>query len=246
MIHKRLREAFQFLKNTPFHPQWLAYLKKEQNFKEIGKKARGLILDIGCGDKTLRSYISPQASYRGLDYYSTGKKTQHVMPDIWGDAQKLPVADRSIDSVILVNVLDDLPDPDQCVKEISRILKPHGVFVLQAPFLYPLHDSPFDFHRWTLQGLRNLVTKYGFTILEEKSFGQPTETAAFLTNIAFSKAALNMLGRNNPLAFPLILSLAVLVPIINITGWAFVRISPEEPMMPMSHRLVCSKPPSQA
>jgi len=49
-----------------------------------------------------------------------------VVSFVLGDAEKLPAADASFDSVILGFVLLHLPDPSKALKEVFRVLKPGG------------------------------------------------------------------------------------------------------------------------
>jgi hypothetical protein len=43
--------------------------------------------------------------------------------------------------------------------EISRLLKPGGYLVITWPFLYNIHEIPFDFYRFTEFGVNELLQK---------------------------------------------------------------------------------------
>ena len=60
-----------------------------------------------------------------------------------------PFTDAQFESVLLLDVLEHLRAPEVCITEIERVLKIRGKLFLKVPFLYPVHDAPFDFHRWT-------------------------------------------------------------------------------------------------
>ena len=87
---------------------------------------------------------------------------------------------------------EHLPNPEAAVAEIERVLVMGGVLVVQVPFVYPLHDAPFDFQRWTRYGLTRLLAVNGFELLSEDSFGHPIETAALLGNIALARTVVNL------------------------------------------------------
>ena len=77
--------------------------------------------------------------------------------EIFADAQSLPFKNKSIDTILLLDVLEHLPRPEECFEEIYRKSKPNGKVIIQVPFLYPIHDAPLDFRRWTQHGLRGLL-----------------------------------------------------------------------------------------
>lgn len=237
--HHPLKKLLAKLRRWPLHPQWFAYRQEVTYYRSLSSQLQGRVLDIGCTNQFLKTYL-PQVDYLGLDYYQTAVHWYTTRPQIYGDAQQLPFPDNSLDAVLLLDVLEHLPRPEDCWKEIARVLKPGGLFILKVPFLYPIHDAPLDFQRWTQYGLRHLAQKYGFVIRQATPVGRPLETAALLMNIAISKTILNWLGQKHPLVF-----LSVVAPVlilgINLLGWLFSRFSPEEEMMPHSYRLVLSK-----
>jgi hypothetical protein len=107
-----------------------------------------------------------------------------------------------------------------------------------VPFIYPIHDAPLDFQRWTIYGLRELAHQYDFEIKEEVASSGPMETAALISNIAMGKTILNWLKQKNPAAV-LILLYPLFVFLFNILAWVLTFISPKEDMMPKGYRLVC-------
>lgn len=236
-----IRRLFAPLKHTPLHPQWFVYKDERGTLQEIGRLAHDLVLDIGAGAQVVQDYLSADCEYISLDYYQTAVTWYHTHPHIYGDGQRLPIRSGSVDTVLLLDVLEHLPQPETCVAEIGRVLRPGGQLVLQVPFLYPLHDVPNDFHRWTIHGLRALAGRYGFSVEHEYVSGHPLESAALLTNLALSKTVLNWFRQKNPLLLfaPLLLWV---VPLVNLRGWLLARLSGAETFMPQSYRVVWTKP----
>jgi len=57
------------------------------------------------------------------------------------------------------------------VDEAYRLLKNGGYFILSGPLYWPLHEEPYDFFRFTKYGFTHILTKAGFSIIEERANG---------------------------------------------------------------------------
>lgn len=235
-----IRRLLRPLRATPLHPQWLVLRHEDQSRLEIARPLQGRILDIGCGNRQMESFLGPDTAYIGLDYPTTHAKGYSGYPDLFGDGHCLPFRAESFDAVLALDVLEHLPSPDQCVREAARVLRGGGQLIVQTPFLYPLHDMPHDFQRWTLPGLEALAQRHGFEVTERRMFGAPCETAAALTAIALAKAGLDSLQNRSP-AILLIPLLAAGVLLANLLGWLLARILPADDFMPLGYRLICTK-----
>lgn len=234
---KRIKRFAAKFGSTPFHPQWFALRNQNSNRVFVHRHAKGTVLDVGCAGKTPVDYLSRNCYYIGLDYFQTARDWYETRPDVYGDAQNLPIASGKVDTVLLLDVLEHLPNPGLCLAEISRVLGQRGKLIMQVPFIYPIHDAPLDFHRWTAHGLIELAKKHGFKLEIINETGEPLETAALLTNIAMSKTTLNWIRQKNPAAL-MVFILPFLVLAINVMAWLFSRIASTETMMPISYRLL--------
>lgn len=221
------------LRYTPLHPQWFAYRHEQKRHEMVGRLAQGRVLDIGCGRQPLRSRLNANCDYTGMDSLDTGATLYGAKPQVFGDAHSLPFADGTFDTVLLLEVLEHLPEPQTAVKEAKRVLSPNGRLILSTPFLYPIHDAPTDYQRWTKYGLRHLV-EHENTDVEIRHCGKPTETAALLTSIALASIALNALEKRAPsiLLLPL---LAAGVVVANLTGWILAKLFPDNDLMPIGY-----------
>jgi SAM-dependent methyltransferase len=76
--------------------------------------------------------------------------------DAIADAHDLPLPDASFDLVVAVAVLEHVADPQRCVAEFWRVLRPEGHVFAVTPFLQPVHMGAYDFTRFTPLGHRRL------------------------------------------------------------------------------------------
>lgn len=84
------------------------------------------------------------------------------MPDILADVCSLHshFDEGQFETVFAVEVLEHVVDPATAVKEIHRVLKPGGLFVLSTPYIFEMHDLPHDYWRFTEYGLRKLLEQF--------------------------------------------------------------------------------------
>lgn len=157
---------------TIFHPQWLAIRAQFLSARYAAKFANGLLVDVGCGRKPFDRIFRPNVkAYIGIDYPLTAHMVGGSKADIFATVLELPVRSASVDTVLLTEVLEHLPEPMPVLSELHRILKPQGVLILTAPMIYNVHGDPYDFFRFTPDGLRYILGRSGFRIIDLKPQG---------------------------------------------------------------------------
>lgn len=113
---------------------------------------RGRVLDIGGKRKQKRGAFSPpEAQAQSWWYLNLDMDTT---PNIYADATRIPLSEKSVDCIVCTEVLEHLPNPQACVDEMHRLLRDGGLVLASAPFFYPVHADPYDFQRFTEDGLR--------------------------------------------------------------------------------------------
>lgn len=126
----------------------------------------GKVLDAGAGRGAYRELIKGYAGeYVGLDIAPSSATA------VVGDAQKVPFADNSFDTVFCSQVLEHLPYPALAIEEFKRVLKPTGTLVITAPHISWLHNEPHDYFRFTRYGLGTLINDAGFYTVAIKPAG---------------------------------------------------------------------------
>jgi SAM-dependent methyltransferase len=96
-----------------------------------------------------RSRRFPWRSFERLDYPAF---------DICGSAGK----DESYDYLALEQVLEHVQYPYRAIRNIYRMLRPGGYFLISLPFLQRIHNHPIDCSRWTPTGLGYFLEEAGF------------------------------------------------------------------------------------
>lgn len=227
------------LKGTPFHPQWLLGSSKETG-AWIASHARGLVLDVGAANRWVENQIPSSCCYVSLDYPATGRDLYGSRPELFADAAKIPIRDKSVDVVLLLEVLEHLRYPSDALKEIHRVLRPGGKLIMSVPFMYPLHDPPFDFQRYTTHGLERELEKAGLQIdTIEVTIGS-IETAGMIANLAIGGSIIKGLKSHHS---SLILSpfLIAAIFLINLTSWTLAKILPNWSNLTAGYRVESSR-----
>jgi SAM-dependent methyltransferase len=237
-----MRKVMRPLRGTPLHPQWLAFRGESLQRDWVRASASGLVLDIGSADGHMRDWLE-RCEYIGLDYPVTAQGMYGTHPDIFADGASLPIADACIDTVLLLEVLEHVRDACAVLGEIARVLKPGGVLLLSVPFLYPLHDAPHDYRRYTAPGLEDAVRRAELDGEPAAPRTQGFEAAALLLAIACAETVLHgWKQRSWRLLFAPVL--LVLIPVVNVLGWFGGWLFGAKSMLASGHSIRARKPVS--
>jgi SAM-dependent methyltransferase len=146
------------------------------SLERVAPRARGRLLDVGCGDKRFAPMFAPYVErYVGVEhelvFASTDASKRASKPDAFYDGKTLPFEAATFDTVISTEVLEHTPDPAALVAEMARVVKPGGLVILTTPFALRLHEEPYDFFRFTPHGLTSLADRCGLRVVETHAFG---------------------------------------------------------------------------
>lgn len=235
-----LRDVAQLVRRTPVHPQWLLGPRHVPNSL---RQAKGTILDVGAADRWISQHLGKQANYLALDYPATGKQFYAARPDIFGDARFLPIAEASVDGVVCLEVIEHVPDAGMAIKEIARVLRPGGSAWISMPFLYPVHNEPFDFQRYTQYGLHRDAERAGLEVVVIHRSGHALRAGGLITCLAIAGG----IDSCRPALKALLLPLAVLmICLINIACWLLAACWPDWSNASMGHHAELRKPEAGA
>ena len=152
---------------------------------------RGTVLDVGGKRENKRgSFQPPHELAEGWWYINLDLSTK---PDVFADVAAIPVKSGSVDVVVCTEVLEHLQNPAACTAEIHRVLKVGGLGFFSVPFMYPVHADPYDYQRFTADGLRNLLSQ--FQTIEITPMGGYLGTVAMLMDIGLPGISGTQLSR---------------------------------------------------
>lgn len=81
-------------------------------------------------------------------------------PDMVMDATNMSFDAGTFDAVYMMEVLEHVKDPQAALSEVHRVLKDDGRFVMSTPFVFGIHEEPWDFWRFTRYGLEHLLSGF--------------------------------------------------------------------------------------
>lgn len=196
----------------------------------------GIIVDVGCADRRISKFIPDGCRYVGVDYPGTAVGLYGTRPDVFGDARQLPFHDGAVDGVILKDVLEHVRGPQAALNECARVARPGGILVVWMPFMYPVHDAPHDYQRFTEHGLAGYLDEAGFDLLRTSNVLTPIRTAGLLASLALADSCEQIIGRNR-LWLPLLPVFVAMIGAVNLAAFALGR-SPASGFMPAFNRVI--------
>ena len=153
-----------------------------------GLKSGDIFLDAGCGDGYISFAASTIVGDKGkvyaIDVYPESienvkqeaqeKGMENLEAKIVDLSDKIPLNDDSIDLCIMANVLHGFVENDETedvMKEISRVIKPEGIFaVVEFKKMEGIPGPPMDV-RLAAQDVGDILAHYGFEAMLTSEVG---------------------------------------------------------------------------
>src|SRR5262249_3656833 len=117
-----------------------------------------VVLDYGCGGSPYRS-LFPNSDYRRADFGET-RGLDYVI----GNDSRIPEVGETFDLVLSTQVLEHVQEPSTYLSECYRLLKPKRLLICSTHGSYEDHGCPYDFRRWTADGLSRDLHGAGFNV----------------------------------------------------------------------------------
>ncbi len=111
---------------------------RDEFWQEISKLSNDLeILDLGCGSGLFGKVLSEKFKQNKIkmvdidDYRVHEKQKPFYQVDL--SFEKLPFADNSFEVVTSFQLIEHLENPFNHLREVDRVLKPGGLFIISMP-----------------------------------------------------------------------------------------------------------------
>lgn len=169
----RNRKLAATLRHGRLNPlSWLIAQQIADNYSDlIPRFVKGDFADLGCGLAPFRELYTPYASSIFLSDWSSSVHKPDFIDAVWNLNEPLPCPDARFDSLLVSDVLEHLPHPRRLAGELHRILRKDGIVLFNTPFLYGIHEAPYDFYRYTEFALRDIMQEAGFQVVHLVPFG---------------------------------------------------------------------------
>lgn len=142
---------------------------------DVCVRAGNEVCDMGCGEQPLRTRVEALGGiYTGIDVTQNAANSV----DIIAPCTDVPLSDSRFDVILCTEVLEHVSDTPKSFQELARLLKTDGFLIVTTPFMYPLHEEPYDYVRLTPYQIREYAKRYGFCVLELTTSGNEIEVIA--------------------------------------------------------------------
>ena len=181
-----------------FKPTWERHVAAYAAAAELLPPEASPVLDVGCGTGHSYHLLAPRETV-GVDVAADalrGQKRRTIVADM----RELPLPDDSFASVLSVQSIEHVPDPERALAEVRRVLEPGGVAIFVTPnrltfgrpdeIIDPYHDVEYDQHE-----LRALCRRFFEAVEMHGLFG----SERYLALIEGEKRRLDQLLRRDPL-----------------------------------------------
>ncbi len=159
---------------------------------------RGRVLDLGCGVGHSHHLLAPRETV-GVDCDADSLAGQD-RPTRVADMRQLPFADGEFGSVVAVQSLEHVPDPERVLAEARRVLEPGGVAIFVTPnrLTFARPDEiidPYHFVEFSADQLADICGRFFEPVELYGIFGSPR----YLELVAAEHRTLDRILRSDPL-----------------------------------------------
>lgn len=157
---RRIPYGWAWLLENPWRRR---YRNPRRLAEHCGLRPGDTVLEVGCGSGLFTPALAERCAHlTALDIeprylaQAAARTTTHTnVTLLQGDLAALPCATGSMDAVVLISVLTEVPRPVAALEECLRVLRPGGQLVIGEEFFGPEYVPPRTTDGWAhAAGLR--------------------------------------------------------------------------------------------
>ena len=158
----------------------------ERLFTQIDVNNIKKILEVGCGIGVISSYLAEKHTCKvvGIDLDSKQikkAKKKNLENEYLGfniaDVTRLTFEDKEFDIILSFDVLHHIPNWNQALHEISRVLKPEGFYIIHDIMLHKFFGKIYkNCGVLTSDGIIDYLKRNNFKVIYEKKLRKKFST----------------------------------------------------------------------
>jgi SAM-dependent methyltransferase len=137
--------------------------------------ASGHLADLGCGKVPLYGIYRNKIDHVVCIDWQTSRHGTDFADYEMDMNERLDLPDAFVDTVLATDVLEHIRNVDVFWPEMTRICKRGGYIIIGTPFLYWLHEKPYDYARYTKYNLIFKCEQNGLRVISLEEYGGAPE-----------------------------------------------------------------------
>jgi len=197
----------------------------EKNINSKNKK-RINILNIGAGGE-IEEYLKSIPNIKLISIDINSKTKPDIIADI-SDEKFLNKIKIKPDYITCFEVLEHVKEPFKVIQNLFKLSTKKTVLLFSVPFIFPIHEEPNDFYRYTRYGLKYIFKNFSKVEISNRD-GFIDNIFVLSVRLKFSKnyflklyALISMLLYF--ILFPLIKLIQFFIKFENITTGYLIRV----------------------
>jgi len=173
-------EPARYFIESDYHSLWREeVLRQTIRRRDIPTSLIGVLLEIGCGEgriiryvltkfKSVSLYVGLDISIHMLNYAKDSTENRGKVEFILADGRYLPFRSEAFHAVLCIATAQYMPNKNEFIEEVSRVLKDNGVFVCDFPDMrnikVALHFAARKVYNILHKHLRRILRKLAILI----------------------------------------------------------------------------------
>lgn len=200
-----------------------SFIRKNINSKN---KKQINVLNIGAGGE-IEEYLKSIPNIKLLSMDINSKTKPDIIADI-SDKKILKKIKIKPDYITCFEVLEHVKEPFKAIQNLFKLSTKKTVLLFSVPFIFPIHEEPNDFYRYTKYGLRYIFKDFSKVEITNRD-GFIDNIFVLSVRLKFSKNYLLKLYAAISIflyftLFPLIKFIQFFIKFENITTGYLIRI----------------------